>query len=157
VPTLDPDVPTAAQAVDVAAPPDAVYRLVSDIGTMPDWAAEVTSCRWVGRRIGPLVGRRFVGFNRNGRFRWFTLATVTDADPGREFAFHVHGIARWSYLIEPGPTGCRVTERMWDARSWVMRRVVGPLVTGVTDRASHNSANMVSSLDRLREAAERSA
>ena len=36
-----------------------------------------------------LTGARFVGSNRNGRFRWSTVAEVTAAEPARRFAFTV--------------------------------------------------------------------
>ena len=61
--------------------------------------------------------------------------------------------ARWSYTIEPAGGGCRVTESWEDKRGAVLN-FVGPLATGVKDRASHNEAGMRATLDRLKAVAE---
>jgi len=58
----------------------------------------------------------FAGHNQNGSKRWSTKCTVTDAEPGRLFAFDVRHtvfpIARWQYDIVASDGGCRVTERV---------------------------------------------
>ncbi len=90
-----------------------------------------------------------------GRMRWSTRPTVTEADRGRRFAFHVPSGARstWTYDLVPGPDGTTVTESVATARAvplpirWLMRRA------GVTDRAQHLRAGMVTTLDRLAAAA----
>ena len=65
-------------------------------------------------------GAVFVGQNENSGRRWTTKCTVTDAEPGRVFAFDVRHtvvpIARWQYDIVAADGGCRVTESTWDRR-----------------------------------------
>jgi hypothetical protein len=83
---------------------------------------------------------------------------VTDADPGRRFAFDVVSVARipvsrWQYDIEPTDGGCRVEERTWDRRpSWF--RPLTVLFTGVRDRAECNQRNIEQTLGQLKAEAE---
>ena len=78
-------------------------------------------------------GAVFKGHNRNGVFRWSTTCTVTDAEPGRLFAFDVRyfgvPVASWRYDIADRGGGCRVTEGTWDRRPGMVfarRRGSGP-------------------------------
>lgn len=143
---------------EIAASPERVWELISDVTRMGEWSPETTSCRWLGGADAPEVGARFRGSNRSGWRRWTTVCTVTDAEPGGSFAFEVKGgpvpVARWAYEIEATDGGCRVTESWVDRRPRVFAVMMGPL-SGVSDRAEHNRAGMEETLDRLAEAAER--
>ena len=89
----------------VAASPLVLSRLVSDVTRMGEWSPENTSCRWLGGATTPSVGARFKGTNRRGWRRWSTTCTVTEAEPGRRFAFDVRSgplaISSWSYEFVP--------------------------------------------------------
>ncbi len=82
-------------------------------------------------------GAVFAGHNENGSQRWSTKCTVTDAEPGRVFAFDVRHsvipIARWQYDIVAADGGCQVTESTWDRRPGWFRKLAGK-ATGVPDR-----------------------
>jgi Polyketide cyclase / dehydrase and lipid transport len=147
----------AQASVDIQADPQVVYELVSDVPGLPRWAAETVSCRWVDVD-GPRVGARFRGLNRRGPLVWRTMSAVTEADPGRAFAWRVTAfgspIAAWRYDIEPTAEGCRVTESTTDLRNAFFRRIVGPIGTGVTDRAEHNRRNIEATLQNLKTYAE---
>lgn len=150
--------PSASARTEVHAPPDVVYALVSDLPRMPGVAAELARGSWLDGAREPAVGVRFRGHNRIAWRRWSTTSTITDADPGRRFAFEVASVAnvpvsRWQYDIEATENGCRVLERTWDRRpSWF--RLFAKVVTGVRDRADHNRRNMEHTLSRLKAAAE---
>jgi uncharacterized protein YndB with AHSA1/START domain len=141
----------------IAAPPDVVWRLVADVTQMGRWSPETESCRWIGRSTGPSAGARFRGRNRNGKKSWSTASTVTDAEPGRRFAFEVKvgpfRVARWEYRCQPSGAGCLVTETYTDQRGRLVTALGGP-VSGVADRAAHNRATMATTLERLAVAAE---
>jgi len=143
---------------EVRAEPSVVYDLVSDVTRMGSWSPETTSCRWLGAATGPAVGARFRGTNRHGPLlRWTTTCTVTDAEPGRRFAFDVDfagvPVARWAYDLEPTATGCTVTESWDDCRMRPLRIASMPLM-GIADRAAHNRRTMRATLTALRLAAE---
>jgi uncharacterized protein YndB with AHSA1/START domain len=153
--------PTASARVTVRAQPDLVYDLVTDVEHMPDWMVECQRHTWRGRDAGPRVGARFRGHNRRGWRRWSTTATVTDADRGRRFAFRVTSfglpVSAWSYDIERSPDGCAVTESMEYRAGWLLRYVLAPVATGMTNRAARiaeNERNIARTLAQLKAAAE---
>ncbi len=142
---------------EIAAPPEKVWALVSDVTRMGEWSPETTACKWVGGATGPVVGARFKGRNQLEKRKWTTSCIVTDADPGVSFGFLVKvgpfDVARWLYLLEPTADGCRVRER-WTERRSAVSKVLGQMATGVKDRAEHNRPGMETTLERLAAAAE---
>ena len=150
--------PTVSQSIEIAADPSVVYSLVTDLATLANLAEETHSMLWKkGHRATP--GAVFTGSNANGAKKWTTRCTVTDAVPGRMFAFEVDlpipfsKIARWQYDILAEDGGCRVTESTWDRRSRVFG-VIGKLTTGTEDRVAVNKAHIAATLDRLKARAE---
>jgi hypothetical protein len=151
--------PTATGSIAIAAPPAAVYDLITDLTSYSDVAEETSAIRWVsGSSAAP--GAVFKGTNRNGWRRWTTTCTVTEADPARRFAFTVRHtvvpIARWLYEIEPTDGGCRVTESTWDNRPRWFKTPAG-LFTGTPDRVGTNTSNIAATLARLKQRAETTA
>jgi uncharacterized protein YndB with AHSA1/START domain len=149
--------PASAKAeVTIDAEPAAVYDLITDLPTLASLAPESAGMKW---RKGDhaSAGAVFKGTNRNGFRRWTTTCTVTDADPGRVFAFDVRylgaPVAHWRYDITAEGNGCRVTEKTWDHRTRFMAKA-GGLATGVTDRDTANDGNMKLTLERLKQKAE---
>ena len=145
---------------DIAAPPDRVWSMVSDVTRMGEWSPESESATWLGGAKGPHAGAKFRGVNRNGKRKWETEATVVEAEPGRLFAFRVTAagfkVAEWRYTFEPTDSGCRVTETWIDQRGRIAK-ALGKPVSGVADRATHNRAGMEKTLDQLKAAAETAA
>lgn len=142
---------------DIAAPPEKVWALVSDVTRMGEWSPETTDCEWVDGATGPVVGAKFRGRNQLGKRKWTTSCIVTDAVPGVSFGFLVKvgpfDVARWVYLLEPATDGCQVRER-WTERRSALSKVLGQMATGVKDRADHNRSSMETTLERLAAAAE---
>jgi uncharacterized protein YndB with AHSA1/START domain len=156
---MSPEVTSVS--IDVDAPPEAVYALVSDLPRMGSWSPECVRCVWKGGATEAAPGARFKGYNRRGVRRWSTSGTVVEAEPGRRLTFDVTSVfglpvARWSYLIEPRDGGSRVTESTEDRRGGLIK-VLGRLTTGVGDRATHNAATMRTTLERVKAEAEASA
>ncbi|GFG64281.1 hypothetical protein MKUB_17710 [Mycobacterium kubicae] len=148
--------PSAMATVHIDASPERVYRLITDLPTMATLAEEAVAMTWrKGEEARP--GAVFVGRNRNGARRWTTKCTVTDAEPGRTFAFDVRSavipVARWQYDLVAANGGCQVTESTWDRRPGWFRKV-GAWATGVSDRASTNTENIRLTLQRLKQRAE---
>jgi hypothetical protein len=136
----------------VAATPERMYELVSDLPRMGEWSPENDGGSWVKGASGPVVGAKFEGANHLGKRKWKTMAVVTAAVPGREFAFDVTAagvqVAGWGFTFEPVDDGTKVTHFWDDHRSAVITKLTG-LALGVKDRASHNRTNMEAMLDRL--------
>ena len=141
---------------EIAAPPERVWGLVSDMTRMGEGSPEATGGTWLQGAAGPAAGARFKGTNEAGGKRWATTCEVVECEPGERFSFRVTGgpfkVATWSYDFEPTEAGTRVTESWKDERHPVMAKIFGK-VTGVTDRAEHNRTNMERTLEALERAA----
>src|SRR4051812_42430929 len=143
-----------AVTLDIGAGPEVVWGLVSDLARMGEWSPECTGVVWKGSSpgpAGPAVGAVFKGKNRIGIRRWATKGTIVAAEPNRRLAWDTSAlglpVARWTYSIEPGAGGgCRVTET-WDDKRGGLINFVGPLTTGVKDRAAHNEVGMRTTLE----------
>lgn len=152
----------AEVSVQVAASPEAVYALVSDLPRMGEWSPECYRCTWLGGATEAAEGARFKGFNRIGIRRWTTHGTVITAKPGETFTFDVDSIgnqpvSRWSYRIAAQPDGtCTVTETWEDRRGWLIK-FLGGIASGVTDRGTHNTDGMRATLERIKATAEATA
>lgn len=148
----------ASGSIDIAAPAEVVYGLITNLDTLAELASETQAMRWAkGSSAAP--GAVFRGSNRNGWHRWTTTCTVTAADAGRRFAFDVSHtkipISRWQYDIEPTESGCTVTESTSDRRpGWFDR--LAPLATGVKSRGGANAKHIEATLGRLKARAESS-
>jgi hypothetical protein len=147
---------TLSASASIAASPEKVYALVSDLTRMGEWSPEATGGRWVGG-TGPAPGVKFKGTNANGNRKWSTVVTVTEATAPTRFAFaNKVGpmvVAEWAYDIAPSADGCTVTE------SWVDRRnlaisFVGKYLTGVDDRVAHTRSMLEETLANLKQTAE---
>jgi Polyketide cyclase / dehydrase and lipid transport len=133
-----------------------VYALITDLPTLTALAEETTAMTW-SRGNSARPGAMFTGDNRNGGKKWTTKCTVTEAVPGRVFAFDVRSgpipVAHWRYELDPADDGCRVTEATWDKRPGWFRMIAGK-ATGVPDRDAENAKNIAATLVRLKEHAE---
>ncbi|OBI12416.1 polyketide cyclase [Mycobacterium sp. E2462] len=148
--------PCVSATVHIDARPDAVYGLITDLPTLASLAEEAEAMTWrKGDAVTP--GAVFSGRNRNGWRRWSTTCTVTDAEPGRLFAFDVRHtvvpVARWQYDIVAADGGCLVTESTWDRRPAWFRSIAGR-ATGTPDRAAVNTEHIRLTLQRLKQHAE---
>ncbi|HEY0937948.1 MAG TPA: SRPBCC family protein [Trebonia sp.] len=103
--------------VHMAAPPDQVWDVVSDVTRVGEFSPETFEAEWLGGAAGPAAGARFRGHvRRNGRGPvYWTVCTVTACEPGREFGFAVGGprdtvVNTWHYRLDPSADGTAVTE-----------------------------------------------
>jgi len=99
-----------AQTVEVAAPAEAVWALVTDVSRTPEWSPVVAES-WYEDGDGPRPGAVVVGRNVTPTREWTTRSRVVEADPPRSFAWVVgEDVVRWGYEIERTGSGCRLTE-----------------------------------------------
>ena len=144
--------------IDIDAPPERVYDLLSDVTRMGEWSPECVRCRWMGSDRHPVVGARFRGTSRNGWRRWSTTSAVVAAARGQSFAFEVTyfrlPVATWRYELRPNHHGgTRLVESVEDRRGPFLRGL-SPLITGARDRGERNTDTMRATLTRLKAAAE---
>lgn len=123
----------------IAADADTIYARIADVTTVGGRSVECRSCEWLPGAAPGTVGSRFRGRNRSGRLRWSRVCEVTEADPGRRFAFRVvparfdpsrADSTTWSYVLVPEGTATRVTHayriEKWPARplKWLYGRLL---------------------------------
>ena len=144
----------------IAADPNTLYDLISDVTRTPEFSPNIRECLWLDGATGPAVGARFKAINRAGRGPdWSNKPVVTVADPGREFAFErtekFAGTIGWRYTFEPADGGTLVTEtyRVIHSVSWLGWFVIG-VVYGMKDDRAWLRAGMEETLQRIKIAVE---
>jgi hypothetical protein len=148
---------SVSRTVDVDAPPERVFDLISDLPGMGRLSPENTGGSWLAGAAGPAEGVRFRGSNRQGWRRWSTVVRVTSCRPPTRFGFDVSSlglaVSRWTYDVAPRPGGCTVTETWQDRRGRAMD-VIGLLASGVGDRAAYTAESIEATLAAVKQVAE---
>jgi hypothetical protein len=141
----------------IAASPESIYALISDLPRMGEWSPENIGGSWLRGATGATVGAKFKGDNRNGSKSWSTTVTITAADPGKRFAFDVTvgpvPVADWRYDLAADGETTTVTESWRDKRHPLIR-ALGNRMSGVADRKSFTSTSIETTLAALKQAAE---
>ncbi|NLV56621.1 MAG: SRPBCC family protein [Acidimicrobiales bacterium] len=144
----------------MAATPDDVYAVVSDVTRTPELSPEIIDCTWLDGATGPAVGVRFKARNKvPNRPAWHNKPVITEAEPGRRFRFArtepFSGTVEWTYDLAPDGDGTLVTE------SYEVTKPLSPVgwfVIGVLfarkDRRTDLHVGMEKTLERLRETVE---
>ena len=114
-----------SDSIVIAASPESVFTVISDLPGMGRWSLENTGGEWLGVE-GPCAGAKFKGTNSRDGDTWSTTAKVLTYDPPTSFIFdvtwHNFRISRWEFRVESAPGGCRVTESWTDRRNALLRR-----------------------------------
>ena len=141
----------------IAASPEVIWNLITDLKRMGDWSPENNGGSWAGGATEASVGAIFKGKNSNGWRRWRTRVDVIECEAPHRFVFRLLGgplgSCDWVYDIKPTENGCQVTESWMDDRKFLLTYVGGKL-SGVKDRAIHNRQTMEATLEALAETAE---
>ena len=149
-------------SIDIAATPERVYDLASDVTRYGEWSPENLGGHWLDGVAGPAAGARFKAKNKR-RVSWSTTSTVRVAEPGREFSFAVgkSGDTVWRYVIEPnGSDASTVTEsyEVVNEPNFV-EKVLVRLAAGIAwdQRGADLERGMRTTLEGLKAAAEKTA
>ncbi len=140
--------------IDIDAPVDQVYALVSDVTRTGEWSPECVRCRWLDGATNAEEGARYRGTSRNGWRRWSTTSTIRTADVETGLTWDVtylgRPVARWRYGFETlADDRTRLTESVDDQRErWL--RAVSPWITGSRDRAGRNTDTIGTTLERIK-------
>jgi uncharacterized protein YndB with AHSA1/START domain len=139
--------------VHMAAPPERIWDLVSDVTRIGRYSPETFEAEWLDGATGPAVGARFRGHvKRNGKGpTYWTTCTVLTSEPASEFAFGV-GPGRtplnvWRYRLEPAGDGTDVTESFQLTRTPALRLYWALLGWA---RGRTNRSGMRQTLERIR-------
>lgn len=157
------DLPCIEVSLTVAASPERVWSLVSDVTRVGDWGGECVAAEWE-QSAGPVVGARFRGTQLRGDRTWETTSVVTEAQPGVSFGWAVEDLvnaaATWRYELIPDGSGGTVLR---------YRAVMGPGPSGLTaviakrpeleerfiaERLKEHERNMMATLEAIKQVAE---
>jgi uncharacterized protein YndB with AHSA1/START domain len=118
-------------SVDIAAPPQRVWQVMTDVERWPEWTASVTSVRRLdsgGLRVGSRARIKQPKFLP-------AIWQVTQLDSGRSFAWNMRspGVrATGIHQVKPTSNGSRATLAV--VYDGVLAPVVATLLGGVTNR-----------------------
>ena len=148
--------------VYITAPPEEVFRLISDVTRTGEWSPECRRCRWIGESVGPVVGARFRGQNRRGWLRWGMQCRVTEVEPGLAFAFESMPFAplskkaqtRWRYELDPVDNGTVLKESF--EVLWFVPMIVRLAFGGPAARQAQLETGVQDTLVRIKAVAEAS-
>ncbi|WP_372727789.1 SRPBCC family protein [Nocardioides sp.] len=107
---------TGEVTMTMAATPEEVWDLVSDVTRIGEFSPETFEAKWTRGSTGPEVGATFAGHvKRNGVGpTYWSLCTVTKCVPQELFEFAVGTasvtVNNWGYRLEADGAGTRVTE-----------------------------------------------
>ncbi|MFF9813495.1 SRPBCC family protein [Streptomyces sp. NPDC014006] len=108
------DGPGVECEIEIAAAPEQVWKVVTDITTSAKYSPELQEVEWLDGASGPAVGARFSGRNRNERIgEWRTVSRITALEEPRTFTWEVvrhsnpdeEALALWAYTLEPVADG----------------------------------------------------
>ncbi len=148
--------PDLVETVEIAAPPAAVWALISDVARMSSWSPQVV--RTVVRGSVVRQGTRFVNLNRKGPLFWPTRARVVRFAPHTDFAFRIDdNYAVWSFDLAPTPEGgTLLTQRRETPHgiSGISRFLTRTVLGGQEQFTTHLRAGMRQTLERVKAEAE---
>jgi nitroreductase/uncharacterized protein YndB with AHSA1/START domain len=148
---------------DIAAPPEWVWELVSDINLPARFSTEFRGAEWT-EGVEPGVGATFVGTNFHEALgEWQTTAHVMAYEPNRVFAWNIndpdHPGAQWRFELEgvagatrlryhltlgPGPSGISIAiDSMPDKEPRILAR-----------RQDEHRRNMTATVEGIKQLAE---
>lgn len=140
----------------VAAPPEQVWALLTDLGRMPQWSPELVAMLPL-KPGGLRVGQWYLGLNRRKAVVWPTRSVVAVLEPGRTLAWDTTSSgARWIWEVSPEGDGTRVVHRRpVPGHITLLSKLFAPLALGGSDEhADELEAGMARTVERLKAAAE---
>ncbi|WP_310964230.1 SRPBCC family protein [Nocardioides terrisoli] len=152
----DTPIPISA-TTEMAAGPDRVWDVVSDLRRMPRFSPELRAVVLLGHRNG--LGQLLLGINRRGPVAWPTTSRVVRWEPGRAIAWRTRESgATWVYEIEPvdvdGRPGSRVTARRELPAYTVASRLMTPLLGGAAGHDRELAHGLAATLARMKQVVE---
>ncbi|WP_153415581.1 SRPBCC family protein [Nocardia macrotermitis] len=139
--------------IEIAAPPERVWAVLSDLKRMPEFSPDTI-------RMVPLgtvrAGTWTVNLNHN-KYYYPTSSRILRFEPDRVFSFRMNeNRTIWSYTLEPTASGTRVTERreVPDGVAKPVRVMINALLGGEQEFESGLVAGMNETLSKIKTAVE---
>ncbi len=141
----------------VAAPPERVWDLLTDLKLMAEWSPELVTMVPL-KRGGLRPGQWYLGINRRKAVVWPTRSVVAALEPGRRLVWDTKSSgAEWIWELEPVDGGTRVVHRRpVPTKLTLLSRVFAPtFLGGNAGHADELEKGMARTVAGLKDAAER--
>ena len=156
--------PGVTVEIDIAATPEIVWELVSDINISARFSTEFQGADWVDSG-GPREGASFVGRNERSDVdrKWETTSWVVACEAPKVFAWNVNDrdepSAQWGFELEKIPGGTRLRQRFilgrrLSATGHAMVDNPEKAAQILASRQEHHKGNMMLNLQGIKEIAE---
>lgn len=107
---------TCRVEVDVPAPSDAVWQVVSDVTRTGEWSHECHTVEWLDGASAAAPGARFRGGNTSFVWRWHRVNELTEVEPGRLLGWRTVPTrlfvdsTMWRIVLEQHGDGTRIVQ-----------------------------------------------
>ena len=135
-------------SVEVEAPVQDVWPVVSDVTRVGEWSHECRSAVWTSG-AGPVLGARFRGRNRAGRWRWSRTCEIVAVDEPHEIAWRTvptwlfPDSTEWRIALAPSGRGTRISQTFTVLRApWLLDRLYARLIPSHQDRDGRLAADL---------------
>lgn len=150
--TTTTNAPLLETETEIAAPPEAVWAVITDPRALGGLSDQVLRTHVVGTApVG--LGTRTINVNRRGPLLWPTRAKVVRFEPMRDYAFRIkdNGCI-WSFELEPTATGTRVVHRREapNGTTKVSRVLQAKVLGGIAEFDRELTEGMAVTLRRLK-------
>lgn len=147
-------------SIEIDAPADKVWALISDVPRMAKWSPQVVKSTVKGGEVK--LGAKFSNLNKQGFKRWPTNGKIVrftpPTDGAGEFAFRIsENKSVWAFQLEPTATGgTRLTERREtpEGVSALSRMLTKTVLGGQGAFTAELKAGMRQTLERIKAEAE---
>ena len=150
--------PPLADSIEIAAPPAAVWPLVSDVCRMSEWSPQVTSTRLRSGFDEVALGAEFTNRNHYGELEWTTHAKVVRYEPEQALAFRVEENWQvWTFelaVLDGGRTLLTQRRDAPDGLSDLSLQLTEGFMGGVESFTATMRAGMRETLEAIKVAAE---
>ncbi|WP_378734433.1 SRPBCC family protein [Nocardia brasiliensis] len=140
--------------IDIAASPEQVWAVVSDVKRMPEFSPQCVRMLPLGT---PKAGTWVLNLNRDGKKYWPTTARIVRFEPNQAFAFRINeNRSIWSYTLEPTETGTRLIERrdVANGTTWLSRKAIDAALGGELPFEAELVRGMHETLGKIKTAVE---
>ncbi|WP_433607078.1 SRPBCC family protein [Prescottella agglutinans] len=145
---------TLEASIEIAATPQDVWTIVSDLKRMGEWSPQCRKMRVSGE---VREGTKTFNINRKGLLVWPTTSKVIRFEPNKAIAFRINeNRSIWSYTLEPTETGTRVVERREapTGTSQLSQFLIKTVLGGADAFETEMIAGMNATLTRIKSEAE---
>jgi len=138
--------------VEVAASPEQVWKVLTDVTRVGEWSHECRSATWLPGHHAPALGAQFAGSNKSGLVSWGRRCTITALEPLRLMVYKTSGgvppdSTEWRFdLTQTSTGGTRITQSF---RILQLARVVEIAIVLLVPQHRDRRPALQQDLDRL--------